>query len=104
MRFLNGSSPTIIGDSVLESASRLYSVLHFTSGKVGASSLWRKSVDETLTFAWGAFLALRTTFPSQGWRADSVIPTAVIDFLTQVNITLPFLNLLQGRTHSRWFL
>ncbi|KAH0587795.1 hypothetical protein J132_06140 [Termitomyces sp. J132] len=64
LRFLNGSAPNPTSDSLLRSASRLYTVLHFTGGKIGAANLWRKSLDETLVFGWNAFLALRTTFPS----------------------------------------
>ncbi|KAG6903450.1 hypothetical protein C0995_005473 [Termitomyces sp. Mi166 len=66
LRFLNGSAPNPTSDSLLKPASRLYTVLHFTGGKVGAASLWRKSVDETLLFGWNAFLALRSTFLNEG--------------------------------------
>lgn len=52
--------------SLLESASRLYGVLHHTGGKVGAANNWRKSLDDTLAFGWGAFLGLRTTFNRSG--------------------------------------
>lgn len=51
---------------LLESASRLYSALPLTGGKVGASNLWRKSIDETIDFGWNAFFAIRSTFPSDG--------------------------------------
>jgi hypothetical protein len=66
LKFLNGAVHSSTDPGLLEAASRLYSVLHFTGGKVGAVNLWRKSVDETLTFAWSAFLSLRTTFPNEG--------------------------------------
>ncbi|KAI3612208.1 ribosome biogenesis protein rix1 [Moniliophthora roreri] len=47
-----------------EPASKLYSVLHLTGGKVGAATLWRKAVDERVASAWTALSALRTTFPA----------------------------------------
>ncbi|KAG6868167.1 hypothetical protein C0993_006835 [Termitomyces sp. T159_Od127] len=68
--FLNGSAPNPTNDSLLKSASRLYTALHFTGGKVGAASLWRKSLDETLIFGWNAFLALRSTFTSTSETAN----------------------------------
>lgn len=33
---------------------------------MGATNLWRKSLDETLAFGWDAFFALRTTFRDGG--------------------------------------
>jgi len=66
LKFLNGSVPRPTDSTLLDAASRLYSVLHFTGGKVGAVSLWRKSLDETFAFAQSAFMNLRTTFPSEG--------------------------------------
>ncbi|KAF8076598.1 rRNA processing/ribosome biogenesis-domain-containing protein [Lyophyllum atratum] len=75
-RFLNGSAPNPTCNSLLEAASGLYAVLHFTGGKVGAANLWRKSMDETLAFGWSAFSALRTTFPSE---ARNTIPSPSID-------------------------
>ncbi|KAG6854907.1 hypothetical protein C0991_012097 [Blastosporella zonata] len=71
LRFLNGSAPIPTSNSLLKAASKLYTVLHFTGGKVGAANLWRKSVDETLAFGWNAFLALRTTFPSEALNASN---------------------------------
>ncbi|KAK1233310.1 hypothetical protein PQX77_003536 [Marasmius sp. AFHP31] len=56
-------------------AAELHAVLHLTGGKVGAATLWRKSVDERLADAWTAFGGLRTTFgDGQGWGADSFLP------------------------------
>jgi len=49
----------------VKSASKLYSVLHYTGGKVGAANMWRKAVDDTLFEAWNAFHGLRTTFPDE---------------------------------------
>lgn len=66
LKFLNGSSPKPTPTPLVEAASRLYSTLHVTGGKVGASNLWRKSLDDTLAFAWGAFLNMRKTYPSAG--------------------------------------
>ena len=66
LRYLNGSSPKPIPPRLLEAASELYCVLHYTGGKVGAANHWRKSVDDTLGFAWGALQNLRTTFPVIG--------------------------------------
>ncbi len=51
---------------VVRATSRLYAVLSVTGGKVGAASLWRKSVDEILSIGWASFHALRTTFPNDG--------------------------------------
>lgn len=66
LKFLDGSVPTPTDAGLLEAASLLYSVLHFTGGKVGAVNLWRKLLDEALAFARSAFQNLRTTFPSEG--------------------------------------
>lgn len=63
---LNGSAPNPTPVAMVEASSRLYSVLPLTGGKVGAAALWRKSLDDTVAFAWGAFLQLRTTYPNQG--------------------------------------
>jgi hypothetical protein len=52
----------------MEAASQLYVALHFSGGKIGTGDLWRKSVEETVTFGWNAFGALRTTFPIEGKR------------------------------------
>ncbi|KAI9000871.1 rRNA processing/ribosome biogenesis-domain-containing protein [Trametes punicea] len=62
LRHLNGSAPSPTPKSMVEACSRLYSILPLTGGKVGAAGLWRKAVDETVAFIWGAFLQLRTTF------------------------------------------
>ncbi|KAI0065940.1 hypothetical protein BV25DRAFT_1613288 [Artomyces pyxidatus] len=63
LRHLSGSAPKPTTVTLLSATSRLYAVLPVTGGKVGAANLWRKGIDETLTFAWAAFVALRTTFP-----------------------------------------
>ncbi|KAF9453001.1 hypothetical protein P691DRAFT_802381 [Macrolepiota fuliginosa MF-IS2] len=62
LRFLDGNPHTPVPFEVLSAASRLYSIIHVTGGKVGASSLWRKTLDETLVFGTSAFWSLRTTF------------------------------------------
>ncbi|KAK0490784.1 hypothetical protein IW261DRAFT_1618758 [Armillaria novae-zelandiae] len=56
------SSHTVLSGLCLQSSSRLYAVLPATGGKVGASNLWKKTVEETLTFGWTAFSSLRTSF------------------------------------------
>ncbi|KZT29266.1 hypothetical protein NEOLEDRAFT_1127941 [Neolentinus lepideus HHB14362 ss-1] len=66
LHHLNGSAPTPISSDLVKASSRLYAVLHFTGGKVGAVGQWRKSLDNTLAFTWEAFHALRSTFPSGG--------------------------------------
>jgi hypothetical protein len=62
LRFLDGHPHTPIPSSLLNIASRLYCVIHVTGGKVGASTLWRKSLDETVKLGTNAFWCLRTTF------------------------------------------
>lgn len=66
LRHLNGCSPKPTAPRLLRAASGLYSILHYTGGKVGAANQWRKSMDDTLAFAWGALQGLRTTFPDIG--------------------------------------
>ncbi|KAH8999168.1 hypothetical protein EDB92DRAFT_1932569 [Lactarius akahatsu] len=48
--------------SLTRAASCLYSVLPATGGKVGSTTLWRKSVDEVMVLSWASLHALRTTF------------------------------------------
>ncbi|CDO76547.1 hypothetical protein BN946_scf184982.g6 [Trametes cinnabarina] len=62
LRYLNGSTPTPTATAMVEASSHLYSVLPLTGGKVGAAGLWRKAIDDTVAFVWGAFLQLRTTY------------------------------------------
>lgn len=59
LKHLNGSSPAPSPKKLVTAASKLYAVLPCTGGKVGASSLWRKSLDETLEFTRGALSWLR---------------------------------------------
>lgn len=66
LRFLDGGTPSPTNQKLLSAASRLYTTLHLTGGKVGASTLWKKTIDETLTFGWTALLSIRTTFPNEG--------------------------------------
>ena len=66
LRHLNGSAPNPTSSTMLEACSRLYSALPHTGGKVGAAGLWRKALDDTIAFAWGAFLQLRTTYSDSG--------------------------------------
>lgn len=51
-------STKVLGDY----AAELHAVLHLTGGRVGAATLWRKSMDERLADAWAAFGRLRTSF------------------------------------------
>ncbi|KAK0498557.1 rRNA processing/ribosome biogenesis-domain-containing protein [Armillaria luteobubalina] len=78
LRYLNGSAPFPTSMTLLRSSSRLYAVLPATGGKVGASNLWKKTVEETLTFGWAAFSSLRTSFSegpvSRSEDAHIVIP------------------------------
>ncbi|PBL02302.1 hypothetical protein ARMGADRAFT_1042114 [Armillaria gallica] len=62
LQYLNGSAPLPTPMVLLRSSSRLYAVLPATGGKVGASNLWKKTVEETLTFGWAVFSSLRSSF------------------------------------------
>ena len=64
LKHLNGSSPAPSPGKLVIAASKLYAVLPCTGGKVGASNLWRKSVDETLEFTQSALSWLKAD--SQG--------------------------------------
>ncbi|TFK55557.1 hypothetical protein OE88DRAFT_1672300 [Heliocybe sulcata] len=71
LRYLNGSAPTPLSSDLVKAASRLYAVLHYTGGRVGAAGQWRKSLDDTLTFTWNAFHSLRLTYEAGGLPASS---------------------------------
>ncbi|KAJ3551411.1 hypothetical protein NM688_g4721 [Phlebia brevispora] len=75
LRFLNGSAPKPMSPELSQAASKVYAVLHHTGGKVGAANQWRKSLDDTLAFAWGAFLGLRTTFKNTGYEHPTPQPS-----------------------------
>jgi|ERR1700722_11428520 len=77
-KYLCGSAPTPTNIVILEAASRLFAVLHFTGGKVGAANLWRKSMDETLAYAWATFRMLRSTFPDEGNSSPSASTRLII--------------------------
>ncbi|KAF9491359.1 hypothetical protein BDN71DRAFT_1490338 [Pleurotus eryngii] len=62
LKFLSGSFPVSVDQEVMTAASRLFSVLHHTGGKVASATLWRSAIDSTLSFSWSSFSALRTTF------------------------------------------
>ncbi|KAF7301847.1 RIX1 domain-containing protein [Mycena indigotica] len=64
--FLNGNAFKPPHDNLVNAASELYATLHLTGGKVGAVNLWRKSVDDALSFGWTALSSLRTTFLVDG--------------------------------------
>ena len=66
LRYLNGSASSPSNTKLLDAISRLYSVLHLTGGKVGAVNLWRKSMEETLSFGYESLFSLRSTFPDEG--------------------------------------
>lgn len=76
--FLNGSHPCPTDARILQSASKVYSVLHLTGGKVGAAAVWRKSMDETLAFGWNTYFALRTTFPTPGENRSQPLKTSTL--------------------------
>ncbi|KAL5527690.1 hypothetical protein ACEPAG_6491 [Sanghuangporus baumii] len=64
LNFLNGRH-TFTPAVIVSSASRLHACLHITGGKVGATTLWRKSVDETIVFCSAALAALRSTYATE---------------------------------------
>ncbi|KAH9850732.1 rRNA processing/ribosome biogenesis-domain-containing protein [Lenzites betulinus] len=88
LRHLNGSTPTLTPVALVEACSRLYATLPLTGGKVGAAGLWRKSVDDTIAFAWGAFLQLRTTYPTQLYESYAQTGPAVEDPLVGIPLAL----------------
>lgn len=65
LKHMDGSTPRPTSSELLETASSLYSVLHLTGGKVGATNHWRKSLDDTLAFSWEALSRVRATFSIQ---------------------------------------
>ncbi|KAJ3739588.1 rRNA processing/ribosome biogenesis-domain-containing protein [Lentinula detonsa] len=71
-RIFAQSAPNHISQQLVGPASRLYSILHYTGGKVGAANLWRKSLDESMGSAWTAFIGVRTTFPDENGRFPQV--------------------------------
>ena len=88
LRYLNGSAPRPTPRPLLEAASGLYAVLHHTGGKVGAATHWRKSVDETIAFAWGALHNLRTTFPAPSYQQVAPPPPSREDPAILVPLSL----------------
>ncbi|KAJ7129455.1 rRNA processing/ribosome biogenesis-domain-containing protein [Mycena epipterygia] len=103
--FLNGHPIKPPNMALRSAASRLYAVLHFTGGKVGAANLWRKSVDETLAFGWTSFLSLRSTFFVDGRSPQ--IPTGTQEPLISIPLnvdrlrccTIVLCDLLKTTTH-----
>lgn len=61
LQLLDGSPVVPLSSETIDSASRLYAILHHTGGKVAAATLWRKAVDDTIMFAMAAFRSLRTS-------------------------------------------
>ncbi|KAI9507018.1 rRNA processing/ribosome biogenesis-domain-containing protein [Russula earlei] len=70
-----------------QATSRLYSVLPVTGGKVGAASLWRKSVDEILSIGWRSLSAVRSSVP-----ANVTPPKQYQPFQEDATVSIP-LNL-----------
>jgi hypothetical protein len=91
LKILGGSAPKPIDRALLQAAARLYTTLHLTAGKVGAPGMWRQNVEETIAFAWEAFVGLRTTFPENGEFSST--PTRfwpierTFQMLVEINIT-----------------
>ncbi|KAJ7228479.1 rRNA processing/ribosome biogenesis-domain-containing protein, partial [Mycena pura] len=86
--FLNGDPFRRPNKSLTGSASRLYALLPFTGGKVGAPNLWRKSVDDTLSFGWTSFVSLRSTFPAEARLPQLPTEAATQDPLVSVPLSL----------------
>ncbi|KAF9534746.1 rRNA processing/ribosome biogenesis-domain-containing protein [Crepidotus variabilis] len=86
LHYLNGSPTTQGNVEVVNKAAELYATLPLTGGKVGGVNLWRKSLEETLVFAWDAFLALRTTFPAQERQPQSPPPGTDPQLHIQLNV------------------
>jgi hypothetical protein len=72
LRQISGSAGHLTDGSLARAASRLYSVLPLTGGKVGSTTLWRKSVDEVVALTWASLQALRTTFRKDGLTSSPV--------------------------------
>ncbi|KAI0284276.1 rRNA processing/ribosome biogenesis-domain-containing protein [Russula aff. rugulosa BPL654] len=89
LRQINCSAGQPMDGPVVQATSRLYAVLSVTGGKVGAASLWRKSVDEILSIGWASLHALRTTFPND---ANMAPPRQAQPNLEDAIVTVP-LNL-----------
>ncbi|KIY67371.1 hypothetical protein CYLTODRAFT_444097 [Cylindrobasidium torrendii FP15055 ss-10] len=60
LKLLDGRAPSPTHPAILKAASRLYATLPMTGGKVGATNLWKKSVEDTLAFGTNAVGFLRT--------------------------------------------
>ncbi|KAL7282519.1 hypothetical protein ACG7TL_003990 [Trametes sanguinea] len=88
LRYLNGSTPTPMSTSMVEACSKLYCVLPLTGGKVGAAGLWRKALDDTLAFVWGAFLQLRTTYDDPAYASMARQPPSSEDPIISVPLAL----------------
>lgn len=65
LRVLDGC-PIPTSPELVEAASQLYANLHHTGGKVGATALWRKAIDDTIDFNSAALRSLRSTFARDG--------------------------------------
>jgi len=67
LRIIDTSSLGACNKVIIAHGARLLSVLHFTGGKVGAASLWRKALEDMIGSTWTAFAALRTSFLGQNY-------------------------------------
>ncbi|KAL5507952.1 hypothetical protein ACEPAH_5570 [Sanghuangporus vaninii] len=78
LNLLNGRH-TFTPAVIVSSASRLHACLHITGGKVGATTLWRKSVDETIIFCSTTLAALRFAYATENQpvppQADPLVST-----------------------------
>ncbi|KAF9028466.1 hypothetical protein BDZ89DRAFT_1066113 [Hymenopellis radicata] len=79
LKFLDGHAPTPTHADVLQAASRLYATLPATGGKVGATNLWKKCLDDTLAFGWNALSLLQSV----------LLPSGNHPQMEQPHITIP---------------
>ena len=70
LKILDGSEKSTPW-AIVTAASRLYTSLHVTGGKVGGSALWRKGVDETVAFVRRSLNELRTSYMDGAKAASS---------------------------------
>lgn len=61
LQHLSGSYPSPTSTSLICAAASLHAELHATGGKVGAATVWRKSVDGAVTSAFEALHELTIT-------------------------------------------
>ncbi|KAF5390544.1 hypothetical protein D9757_002613 [Collybiopsis confluens] len=66
------AQPVHLDRELVKFTSQLHATLHLTAGKVGAANMWRKSLDESIAFAWTAFTGVRSTCPDEDGRFPQV--------------------------------